>query len=64
MNRTHLLLTIGALLAIGTGCTSKITGKEGNFQFAYAADDDPLDFNKPIAVGGRLDLRVTQVGTL
>lgn len=46
-----------ALLA----CQSRITGNEGNFEFAYWTDDDVVDFNKPIAVGGKLDITVTDV---
>jgi len=51
----------GALLAAvatSLACTSTITGNEGNFTFSYAADDALLDFNKPVAVGARLDLLV------
>ncbi len=54
-----------ALVAIvaGTACQSTITGNEGNFRFSYTADDAIGDFNKPVAVGAKLDLRVTAVGT-
>ncbi len=47
------------LLAATLGCESAITGNEGNFRFSYPADDAIFDFNKPIAVGARLDLRVS-----
>jgi len=53
--RIALIGTSLSLLA----CTSSITGNEGNFKFTYAADDAVLDFNKPVAVGARLDLLVT-----
>ncbi len=45
-------------------CSSRLTGNEGNFQFSYTADDRITDFNKPIAVGGYLDIEVTDVGAL
>ncbi len=54
------LAITGALLV---SCSSLTTGNEGNLTFAYIADEDLLDFNKPIAVGALLDLRVTEVGS-
>lgn len=59
MTRTPLLLAALAL----TGCTSSVTGNLGNFTFSYFADDDFLDFNKPVAVGAKVDLFVNEVGT-
>lgn len=59
------IIRIGAVtaaLAATLGCQSVITGNEGNFRFSYDADDRVFDFNKPIAVGAFLDLRVTDVG--
>jgi hypothetical protein len=56
----HLHVLSFVLLA---ACQSKITGTEGNLSFAYVADDDIRNFNKPIAVGAKLDLTVTEVGT-
>ena len=54
-----------ALMAVTIlACSSRITGNEGNFQFSYTADDRITDFNKPIAVGGYLDIEVTDVGAL
>jgi len=53
-----LVVTAGWIVA----CSSAVTGNEGNFVFSYAADDNVLDFNKPLAVGARLDLLVTDVG--
>lgn len=47
-----------------TACQSRLTGNEGRLQFQYAADDRPLDFNKPLAVGARLDIKVVEVGRL
>lgn len=55
-------LVAGAATLLATGCVSRVTGNEGNLVFSYAADDNLLDFNKPIAVGGRIDLAVTEVG--
>ncbi|MBM65027.1 MAG: hypothetical protein CMH55_02185 [Myxococcales bacterium] len=40
------------------GCESSIAGNEGQLRFAYDSDDDVFNFNKPIAVGAALDLRV------
>jgi len=59
IRRGALLVTVGWVVA----CSSAVTGNEGNFVFSYAADDDVLDFNKPVAVGAKLDLMVTEVGS-
>lgn len=61
MTRCRALLAIAALLAVTSACRSRITGNEGNFQFSYVADDDVVDFNKPIAIGAMLDIEVTDV---
>lgn len=45
------------------GCVSKQTGKEGNLEFSYVTDDEPRNFNKPIAVGAKLELTVREAGT-
>ncbi len=58
-------LPFAALLAtalLATGCVSKQTGKQGVLLFSYAADDDVANFNKPIAVGAKLDVYVRQKG--
>lgn len=52
-----------ALAVFTTACQSQITGNEGNLVFSYTADDVVSDFNKPIAVGAKLDLRVREAGT-
>jgi len=44
------------------GCRSELTGNLGNFVFSYAADDDLNNFNKPVAVGAKLDVQVHEVG--
>lgn len=45
------------------GCTSTTTGNEGNLDFSYTADDDVTNFNKPIAVGAKLELKVLETGS-
>lgn len=63
MRRTVRVLALaGTVLVGGIGCESTITGNEGNLQFSYPADDRVFDFNKPIAVGAYLDVRVREVG--
>lgn len=62
-----MLSTTGlcALIAvIALGCRSRLTGIEGNLALSYPADDRIEDFNKPLAVGARLDLRVEEAGQL
>jgi len=61
--RTLHSLALAALALTALGCRSKITGNEGNFDFSYVADDDVRNFNKPIAVGAKLDLKVAETGT-
>lgn len=63
MIRMSALFGIVSLLALAVGCESRITGNEGNFEFSYPADDNVLDFNKPVAVGAYLDMQVREVGT-
>lgn len=48
-------------LVLALGCQSSLTGNEGQLTFLYPTDDE-LDFNKPIAVGGKLDLTVKTAG--
>ncbi len=59
MHRTFAVLA----LAVAAGCQSRLTGNEGNLVFSYPADDDVVDFNKPVAVNAFLDLQVWEVGT-
>ena len=64
MHRTRArTVTLGLLTAL-IACESRLTGNEGNFQFAYEADDRVTDFNKPIAVGAMLDITVRDAGAL
>ncbi|MCO4745686.1 MAG: hypothetical protein KC912_12915 [Proteobacteria bacterium] len=62
MTHTKIALAAVTVLALAA-CDSTITGNEGNLTFTYDADDDVLDFNKPIAIGASLDIRVAEVGT-
>lgn len=57
------LATLLAATALTTGCVSRLTGNEGNLVFSYVADDSVADFNKPIAIGARLDINVRAAGT-
>jgi hypothetical protein len=63
MNRQATVHLAGAALLLAVACQSTLTGNEGNFQFAYDADDWITDFNKPVAVGAFLDISVREVGT-
>lgn len=60
--RKMKLSTLPVFALLIWSCVSKTTGNEGNFEFSYQADDRIGDFNKPIAVGARLDLEVRDVG--
>lgn len=60
MQNISRLAIVALTLGMVGACESKVTGNEGNFQFSYPADDDLFDFNKPIAVGARLDITVEQ----
>lgn len=62
MHRTKLV-TLALALLTAMACDSRVTGNEGNLVFSYDADDNVLDFNKPIAVGASLDLKVAAVGS-
>ncbi len=59
--RLPLWLLVVASAALVSGCVSQQTGKSGLLKFTYAADDNILDFNKPIAIGAKLDLVVSAV---
>lgn len=62
--RQHLMLsalTLTSLVAL-SACESSTTGKQGLLEFRYSAEDDFANFNKPIAVGAKLDLRVYKAG--
>lgn len=44
-------------------CQSSTTGKSGELKFQYTTDDNVTNFNKPIAKGAMLDLKVYKAGT-
>lgn len=56
-------IMIAGAAALATGCVSETTGAEGNLEFRYSTTDDLNNFNKPIAVGAKLELRVYDAGT-
>ena len=49
--------------AVLVGCESRLTGERAELVFAYDAHEDVENFNKPIALGAQIELRVTEVGT-
>jgi hypothetical protein len=58
-----MLGAVAALtLASAIACQSSTTGKEGNLEFRYDTDDEIGNFNKPIAIGASLDVRVYEAG--
>lgn len=61
MKRAITLIAV-VCAALGAGCRTRLTGNEGNLVFSYWSDDDVTNFNKPIAVGAWLDLKVAKVG--
>ena len=54
-----LIASMGTMAA----CESTTTGKSGELKFKDSTDDDFANFNKPIAVGAKLDLRVYDAGS-
>ena len=58
----HALILSASTLAL-SACESVTTGKSGLLEFRYSSDDDNANFNKPIAVGAKLDLRVYKAGS-
>ncbi len=62
-HRLSFLLTLSLIATALAGCQSALTGDEGNLLFTYTADDEFENFNKPVGVGARLELRIFQVGT-
>ncbi len=56
--------SIAATMLFGaTACTSTVTGEEGNLKFSYYSTDSARDFNKPIAIGAKLDIQVEDAGS-
>ena len=64
LNHGARLGLLAALALPSVACKSKLTGNKGNFTFSYHATEDVTDFNKPIAVGAKLDLKVEEPGVL
>ena len=58
-----LAAIVSILLVTALGCESRITGNMGNLEFSYPAADSPGNFNKPIAVGAKLELKVAEAGS-
>lgn len=53
------MILLAAVVGLANmACESRLTGKEGNLEFAYYGTGDVRDFNKPLALGAMLDLRV------
>lgn len=61
INRVAAMAALGLAALGAAACQSSLTGNEGNLTFYYPTDDE-LDFNKPIAVGAKLDLTVKTAG--
>lgn len=57
-------VALGALALSAVACQSQQTGDEGLLRFSYVTDDNPNNFNKPIALGARLDMRIEEAGGL
>ncbi len=62
--KTHHLgyLSFTLLLCSTIACTSTTTGADGNLKFSYYSTDKARDFNKPIAIGAKLDVTVADAG--
>lgn len=61
--RRFAFFFILAGLLCGADCnTNRHTGDDGRLVFEYESAEDPRNFNKPIIVGGQLDMRVSPVG--
>ncbi len=52
---------LGLITTLGLGCEARQTGDRGELIFSYSAWDDVTNFDRPIAAGAALDLRVTRV---
>ncbi|MCB9529265.1 MAG: hypothetical protein H6701_12940 [Myxococcales bacterium] len=57
-------LALAALTLPALACQSEQTGEQGLLRFSYVTDDNPANFNKPVAVGARLDMRIEEAGGL
>ena len=63
MKLRHSVLLALLTFVLMPACKSVLTGNEGNLEFTYPADDRVADFNKPIAVGAKLELEVRDAGS-
>lgn len=57
------LLATAALMTTMGACTSTTTGADGNLKFSYYSTANARDFNKPIAIGAKLDIKVEEAGS-
>ncbi len=48
---------LATTILLSVGCTASTTGEEGNLRFSYTTEVAGTDFDRPIAVGAKLDLR-------
>lgn len=60
---SKLVFLFPALIIGLTACESRQTGHRGQLSFAYSTTQDVENFNKPIAVGGTLEMRINVVGS-
>lgn len=61
--RISSILTAATLMAIMGACTATTTGADGNLKFSYYSSQQAGDFNKPIAIGAKLDIKVEDAGS-
>lgn len=59
--RSLLVLTAASAL-FATACDSRMSGKAGRLSYEFQGPGDVFNFNRPIAVGARLDVRVYEPG--
>jgi hypothetical protein len=57
------LFATAALMTTMGACTSTTTGADGNLKFSYYSTANARDFNKPIAIGAKLDIKVEEAGS-
>lgn len=62
LRRTTLALGLLTLLT-APACVSRMNGLDGHLTIEYDSMVDPANFTKPIAVGARLDLRASEIGS-
>ena len=62
MTSRHMFCLLALAALALPACESTITGELGNLRFSYDNDDKSDDFNKPIALGAKLDVTVSEAG--